>query len=983
MKRPFVRDLILRTFLECFHSPLRVRKLGKPGCHPSIETLEDRVVPSVFIVNELSDTHAVNLATGTDAGGKISFRSAIEAADSLGGDQTIQFDPNLFASDQTITLKLGRLSLNDPTGALTIQGPAAGVTISGNHASEVFRVATGTNATLDGLTITAGSVTGWAQDYGGGIFNNGALTLIDSTVSNNTALTPSPIELFGGYGGGIYNNVSLNMVDCVISGNTSGTGGGGIDNGEQGTANLTGCTVADNHLASDGYEVVGFGGGICNSGDVNLSACTISGNRSASGGGIFNGGSLSLRDSLLSGNVASATMYNQGFEWGSGGGVFNEGAAALYDSTFSGNSARGYGGSAHGGGFGDSNSGETVLDACTFSNNTARFGGGIGMVAEYSYYSTGYDNLQVTDCTISGNKAHSGGGVFVGGYIGGDELTLTNCTVSGNTSTDGGGAYVGLVGAMTSVNSTISGNTATSGGGVFAKESVKYTPELTLDNTIVAGNASTSQNGDVVGAVSPGSVNNLIGNGVGVIGIGNGANGNQVGTATAPIDPLLAPLGFYGGPTETMAPLPDSPAINAGDVAVIPAGVTTDQRGLPRTVNGMVDIGSVESQAATLAAPTGLAPSGLVQASTGYDEPTFSWNAVAGADHYDLSVVNDTTGQTVVSVQGIDGTSYATPAAQALMPGDAYTFYLSAFTADDSAASVASQSFTLGSLPAPADLTPGGLVAAGAGYDMPVFAWTGAGDSYTLKVVDDTTHTTAILVSSISGDSYAATASQALTPGHSYTMYVTAESSNGLVKETAQQAFTLAKLAPATSITPSGSVNAATGYDQPTFTWNAVPGASYYSLVVADNTAGSTPITIHNLATSSYSATAAQALTPGHKFTIRIYAYSTNGKAHSLGTQSFTLEKLAAPTLISPIGSIAASPSSFSWSAVNGAGSYLLSVVDDATGAVVIDDPDVSGTSYVPTASLKVGSKYTWRVAAVSTNGHAKTWSVSETFTIT
>ena len=79
-------------------------------------------------------------------------------------------------------------------------------------------------------------------------------------------------------------------------------------------------------------------------------------------------------------------------------------------------------------------------------------------------------------------------------------------------------------------------------------------------------------------------------------GLINGTNGNIVGVS----DPLLAPLGNYGGLTETMVPLPGSPAIDAGSnlLAVDASGnpLTIDQRGYPRIHNGTVDIGAVEFQ---------------------------------------------------------------------------------------------------------------------------------------------------------------------------------------------------------------------------------------------------------------------------------------------------------------------------------------------------------------------------------------------------
>jgi hypothetical protein len=88
-----------------------------------------------------------------------------------------------------------------------------------------------------------------------------------------------------------------------------------------------------------------------------------------------------------------------------------------------------------------------------------------------------------------------------------------------------------------------------------------------------------------------------------LIGIGNGGSGydptDLVGSADFPIDPKLGPLQDNGGPTQTMALLPGSPAIDAGDNTDAPL---FDQRGpgFPRIVNGIIDIGAFEVQAVAL-----------------------------------------------------------------------------------------------------------------------------------------------------------------------------------------------------------------------------------------------------------------------------------------------------------------------------------------------------------------------------------------------
>jgi len=119
-----------------------------------------------------------------------------------------------------------------------------------------------------------------------------------------------------------------------------------------------------------------------------------------------------------------------------------------------------------------------------------------------------------------------------------------------------------------------------------------------LHNTLIAGNfmgATGTTRDDVLGALNAGGDYNLIGDGTGMTGLHNGVNGNLVGSAAAPIDPLLGPLQDNGGPTLTHALLAGSPAIDAGNNAY---ATDWDQRGegFPRIVNGIIDIGAFEYQ---------------------------------------------------------------------------------------------------------------------------------------------------------------------------------------------------------------------------------------------------------------------------------------------------------------------------------------------------------------------------------------------------
>jgi hypothetical protein len=128
---------------------------------------------------------------------------------------------------------------------------------------------------------------------------------------------------------------------------------------------------------------------------------------------------------------------------------------------------------------------------------------------------------------------------------------------------------------------------------------------LVLHNTLVAGNfrgATGTTPDDVNDRLDPGGDYNLVGDGTNMTGLNDGVNGNLVGSADNPIDPLLGPLADNGGPTLTHALLPGSPAIDAGNNAY---ATDWDQRGpgYPRIVNGVIDIGAFEVQAPAASRP--------------------------------------------------------------------------------------------------------------------------------------------------------------------------------------------------------------------------------------------------------------------------------------------------------------------------------------------------------------------------------------------
>jgi hypothetical protein len=458
-------------------------------------------------------------------------------------------------------------------------------------------------------TLDDGSVGSLRYEIGQANSNPGANTVaFDSTVFNTPltiTLTGSPLELSntGGAetitgpaagvtvsGGGtsrvfqVDSGVTASLSGLTISGGSTTGLGGGLFN-EGGTTTLTNCTVSGNSA--------GVAGGITNSGVLALTDSLVTRNTADIAAGIFNTGTLTLTDSTVSDNTAhvndggidnsngtvtllDSTVSGNAAGIGNGGIANYGGTVALLNSTVSGNTAQGAGGIGNYGG-------TFTLTNCAVSGNSASGSGG-GL---FTYAGT----TTLTNCTVSGNSAFTGGGLFDGGGT----TTLTNCTVSGNSASffaDGGGLY-DSGGTTTLINCTVSGNSAGVAGGLNGT--------ATLTNTIVAGNTASGSGPDALGTFAS-LGNNLIGE---TDGSSGWVGSDLKGTIAQPLNPLLAPLGDYGGPTQTMALLPGSPAIDAGNNHLIPAGVTTDHRGLPRIVNGTVDIGAFESSGFTIAVNSG------------------------------------------------------------------------------------------------------------------------------------------------------------------------------------------------------------------------------------------------------------------------------------------------------------------------------------------------------------------------------------------
>jgi CSLREA domain-containing protein len=500
-------------------------------------------VPGTLVVNKTDDTN-----DGT-CDSDCSLREAIAVATS---GSTINFASSL--EGQTIFVGSSLILEKD----LTIDGSALGshIQVSGDSDEDgtgdvpVFRIPTGRTVEIIDLDIVKGNYI--APLTGGGINNYGNLTISNCSFSGNR----------GDQGGAIHNKGSLTVSGCSFTNNTA-IEGGAILNDVEGIAAVALSTFINN-------------------------TTTIKGDLGGGAGAVANVGALSVVDSIFDNNFAQ----------GGGGALVNSllGSAHVQGSTFMSNSTPGFGGAIY------NYSGSLEITNSTFSFNSAGLGAAInaGNKDPYTGMTEGDSTLAIQNSTFFGNTAETVAGglhVFSGTAI------IIGSTFNNNTAEEGSG-IVNIEGAVDVRSSTFYNNASSlEPGGVIVNAgsgslSVNNSTisdnvggslynlllgSLSLQNTILANSASG------VDCYNEGTLTAAINNLIEV----NGSGDFACGTPALADDPLLGQLDDNGGPTQTLALLSGSPAIDAGDDNTCES---TDQRGVVLPQGAHCDIGAFEHQ---------------------------------------------------------------------------------------------------------------------------------------------------------------------------------------------------------------------------------------------------------------------------------------------------------------------------------------------------------------------------------------------------
>jgi CSLREA domain-containing protein len=388
---------------------------------------------------------------------------------------------------------------------------------------------------------------------------------------------------------------SVKVIDCEFLYNSASSGGGiFVDEAQSVTVDYT--AICFNRATYQGGGIYYESGDRADPHPVALELKNDSISTNTAAGGSFNdlgdseaGGGVFFRVEATSAPVVANIMNNQvtyNSVGGEGGGMYLEddddtqsSMLNLVNNTFSYNTATGAGLN-FGGGTGGEGGGLYVdiqgevqcltVDKSTYNFNRATENGGavyleLGESAE----------TDITNSTFNNNQAaNDGGGIALGSNTGSD-INLYNSTITSNSAgNSGGGLYADSGASINMFYDTIALNRAFEGGGVFNSNDTIFVMDTIIATNTVSAPATN-------GPDAAGTFND---DGHNFIGVSDGSFGftvsTLVGTSANKKNPLLKPLAFNGGPTQTMAEPTNGPADNQG-IPVL--GLTTDQRGVTRS----------------------------------------------------------------------------------------------------------------------------------------------------------------------------------------------------------------------------------------------------------------------------------------------------------------------------------------------------------------------------------------------------------------
>jgi hypothetical protein len=240
-----------------------------------------------------------------------------------------------------------------------------------------------------------------------------------------------------------------------------------------------------------------------------------------------------------------------------------------------------------------------TLTDCEFRQNAAAYGGAIFL---------GYASARVERSTFTDNLATlGGGGAFFASPVA-TTLTMLDSTLVGNRSDDDGGAILvdatGGVGPEVRIySSSFLGNDSdadlngSGAGGAFLNRAPPSNVQLA--NSIFADNGESTFLFHFYIRIAQECRGGATSNGHNIVLFDDGSC--AIAGAVTAADPLLEPLAFHGGPTETLAIAAWSPAIDAGNPATaggcyddLGAPIATDQRGAVRPYGAECDLGAFE-----------------------------------------------------------------------------------------------------------------------------------------------------------------------------------------------------------------------------------------------------------------------------------------------------------------------------------------------------------------------------------------------------